>query len=159
MGLLSTVLVDGGGGVPRWVRFGTAIIRHPLQFLRSLSVRRWSERSVILLVMQSVDNSLRVFRKKGPLGTRLTSSHDTGKPSPRYLPVANEAARAAADHMEGFPRSSLNEVILDVPMTAHILGGACIGASAAYGVIDPYHRVFGHEGLHVMDGAAVPANL
>ena len=159
MGLLSTVLVDGGGGVPRWVRFGAAIIRHPIKFLRSLSVRRWSERSVILLVMQSVDNSLRVFRKRGLLGTRLTSTHATGKPSPRYLPVANEAARAAATHMGGFGGSSLNEVVLDVPMTAHILGGACIGASPAEGVIDAYHRVYGHPGLHVVDGAAVPANL
>ncbi len=159
MGLLSTILVDGGGGVPRWMRFLGAAARHPLVFLRSLSVRRWSERAVILLVMQSIDNSLRVFRKRTLIGSRLTSSQETGKPNPTYIPVANEAARAAARHMGGDAASSLNEVLLDVPVTAHILGGACIGESPEAGVVDPYHRVFGYQGLHVFDGASVPANL
>ena len=159
MGLLTSMLVDGGGRVPRWLKFLAAAVRHPVTFVRSLSVRRWSERTVILLVMQSIDNSLRVFHKKGLFGPRLTSAHDTGKPSPTYLPVANQAARAGAEHMGGFAGSSLNEVLLDIPLTAHILGGACLGDSAASGVIDPYHRVYGYSGLHVTDGAAVAANL
>ena len=159
MGLLSTILVDGGGRVPRWMRFLAAAIRHPMTFARSLSVRRWSERTVILLVMQSIDNSLRLLRKRSWFGSRITSAHDTGKPNPRYLPVANRSARAAGSHMGGFGGSSLNEVMLNIPMTAHILGGACVADSAEAGVIDPYHRVFGHPGLHVVDGAAVAANL
>jgi cholesterol oxidase len=159
MGLLSTILVDGGGRMPRWLRFVAATITNPVAFARSLSVRRWSERTVILLVMQSIDNSLRVFRKNGWFGTRLTSTHHTGKPSPAYIPIANVAARAAARHMAGDPGSSLNEVLLNVPMTAHILGGACIGVSPETGVVDPYHRIFGHPDLHVLDGAAVGANL
>jgi cholesterol oxidase len=61
--------------------------------------------------------------------------------------------------VDGVPGSSLNEVLLDVPTTAHVLGGACIGASPDTGVVDPYHRVYGHPGLHVVDGAAVSANL
>lgn len=159
MGLLGTILVDGGGRVPRWLRFLAAAVRHPLVFTRSFSVRRWSERTVVLLVMQSIDNSLRIIRKKGWFRTRLTSAHDTGKPNPRYLPVANEAARAAAAHMGGYPGSSINEVVLNIPVTAHILGGACLGDSAVTGVVDPYHRVFGYPDLHVVDGAAVTANL
>lgn len=159
MGLLSSILVDGGGRVPRWLRFLAAAIRHPVTFLRSLSVRRWSERTVILLVMQSIDNSLRVFRKQGVFGARITSRHDTGKPNPRYLPVANQAARAAAAHMGGDPGGSVNEVLLNIPMTAHILGGGCLGDSPETGVIDPFHRVYGYPDLHVVDGAAVAANL
>jgi cholesterol oxidase len=159
MGLLATVLTDGGGRVPRQLRFLGNVVRHPIGFLRSLSVRRWAERSVILLVMQSYDNSLRVLRKKGVFGARLTSEPSSGEPSPSYIPIANEAARVAADVMDGFPGSSINEVLLDVPTTAHILGGACVGAVPEQGVIDPYHRVFGHEGLHVADGAAIGANL
>jgi cholesterol oxidase len=159
MGLLATVLTDGGGRIPRQVRFLGNVVRHPVQFLRSLSVRRWSERSVILLVMQSYDNSLRVFRQKGWLGTRITSVPTSGKPHPSYIPVANEAARVAARVMRGQPGSSLNEVLLDVPTTAHILGGACIGASPDTGVVDPYHRVYGYDGLHLIDGAAIGANL
>ncbi len=156
MGLLATVLTDGGGRVPRQVRFLGNVVRHPITFLRSLSVRRWSQRTVILLVMQSLDNSLRVFLRRGK---RLTSEQGHGAPNPTYLPVANEAARVAATAMGGWPGSAVNEVLLDVPTTAHLIGGACIGATPRDGVIDPYHRVYGHPGLHVVDGAAVSANL
>lgn len=156
MGLLTIMMVDGGGRTPRWLRFLAAALTHPAELLRSLSVRRWSERTIILLVMQSLDNSLRVVR--GRFG-RLTSRQEHGKPNPTYLPVANEAARVTADLIDGQPGSSINEVLLNAPLTAHVIGGACIGATPDKGVIDPYHRVFGHGGLHVVDGAAVTANL
>jgi cholesterol oxidase len=159
MGLLGTVLTDGGGRIPRQLRFVMNIVRNPLGFLRSLSVHRWAERSVILLVMQSYDNSLRVLRRRGLLGTRLTSEPSSGEPHPRYIPIANEAARVAAEVMDGFPGNSLNEVLFDVPTTAHIVGGVCIGATPNHGAIDAYHRLFGYDGLHVVDGAAIGANL
>ncbi|MDX1450578.1 MAG: cholesterol oxidase, partial [Acidimicrobiia bacterium] len=94
MGLLATILVDGGGRIPRQLRFLGRIARHPLQFLLSFSVRRWSQRTVILLVMQSLDNSLRLFLKGR--SRRLTSEQDTGRPNPTYIPLANTAARQAA---------------------------------------------------------------
>ena len=159
MGLLATVLVDGGGRIPRQLRFLGQVIRHPFTFLRSLSVRRWSERSIILLVMQSLDNRIHLSLKKGWLGTRLKSQQDESTPNPSYIPIGNEAARAAASAMGGFAGSAVNEVLLDVPTTAHIIGGSAIGVSPDEGVIDPYHRVFGYDGLHVADGSAVPANL
>jgi cholesterol oxidase len=159
MGLLGVSLTDGGGRLPRPLRFLGVVLRHPVTFLRSLSVRRWAERSVILLVMQSLDNRLRVVLKRGIFGTRLRSSQDETSPTPSYIPVANEAARVAAATMDGIPQSAVNEVLLNVPTTAHIIGGACLGASPAGGVVDPYHRVFGHPGLHVVDGSVVPANL
>ena len=159
MGLLATILVDGGGKVPRQLRFLGQAVRHPITFARSISVRRWAERSVILLVMQSLDNKIKVTLKKGLFGTRLTSTQDSDTPNPSYIPVANEAARVAAESMGGFPGSSINEVLLDVPTTAHIIGGTCIGADSDNGVIDPYQRVFGHPGLHVADGSALPGNL
>ena len=160
MGLLSTVLVDGGGRVPRPVRFLGQVLRHPVAFLRSLSVRRWSERSLILLVMQSHDNSLSIrWRRRRNGSVRLTTEQGDGSPNPTYIPEANDAARAAADIMCGAPASAINEVLLDVPTTAHILGGACIGDSAETGVVDAYQRVFGHPGLHVADGSTISANL
>ncbi|MDQ6716664.1 MAG: GMC family oxidoreductase, partial [Actinomycetota bacterium] len=54
--------------------------------------------------------------------------------------------------------SSLGE-IADIPLTAHFLGGAVISDRAEEGVVDPYQRVWGYAGLHVVDGAAVSANL
>jgi cholesterol oxidase len=156
MGLLSTIMVDGGGRVPRPLRFLAAVFAHPGRFLRALSVRRWSERTIILLVMQSFDNSLRLR-----LGRRghLVTEQEAGKPNPTFIPVANQSAKIAAGIIDGDPGSSINEVLLNAPLTAHTIGGACIGASAEQGVIDPYQRVFGHDGLHVVDGAAITANL
>ena len=160
MGLLSTILVDGGGRVPRQVRFLTQAVRHPVAFGRSLSVRRWSERTVILLVMQSADNSLNIKwrpRRNGRL--KMTTEQGSGEPNPTYIPEANNAARVAADIMGGQPGSAINEVLLDVPTTAHILGGACIGDSTDTGVVDPYQRVFGHPGIHIADASTISANL
>ena len=159
MGLLATVLVDGGGSIPRQLRFLRRVLEHPIAFLRSLSVRRWSERSVILLVMQSRDNSIRLFQRRGLFGRRLSSEQGHGAPNPTYIPEANEAARIAARTMGGAPMGSINEVLFDTPTTAHILGGAPIGADRRAGVIDQFHRVYGHDGLHVVDGAAIGANL
>jgi cholesterol oxidase len=147
--------VDGGGDRSRQARFAATVARHPLAFLRSLSVRRWSERSVIILTMQSTDNSLRVVRR----GRHLTTRPGHGAPNPTYLPAANQAARLAAAAIGGQPQGSVFEALLDVPTTAHIIGGCCIGLTTEQGVIDPYQRVFGCPGLHVADGSAVSANL
>ena len=164
MGALAVMQVDGGGRVPRAVRFAGKAARHPAVFARSLSNRRWSERTVIALVMQSRDNSITVGRKRGLLGWRLTSKQGHGEPNPTYLPEGNVAVRALAAGLaratgiRAWPGSSIGEVF-DVPMTAHFLGGAVISDAPESGVVDPYHRVWRYPGLHVVDGAAVSANL
>lgn len=159
LALLATILTDGGPGMSRQGRFVRNIARHPLTFLRSFSVWHWSERGLILLVMQTRDNSLRLFRKRGWFRTKLTSEQGHGEPNPTYIPQANEAARHTADIIGGDPMSSLNEVLFDTPTTAHLLGGATIGADRDSGVVDAYHRIWGYPSLHVIDGAAIGANL
>jgi cholesterol oxidase len=155
MGLLAVPMVDGGGRFPRWLRFLANCLRHPYVFARSLSVRRWSERTIILLVMQTLDNSIRVVRRRG----RLTTEQGHGAPNPTWIPAGNEAARRTAAHIGGEAGSSINEAVLNVPTTAHFIGGCVIGETPETGVIDPYHRVHGHDGLHVCDGSAISANL
>jgi cholesterol oxidase len=155
MGLLSTLLVDGGGRLPRPIRFLGQALRHPGRLLRSLSVRRWSERTVIALVMQSLDNSLTVRRTRTG---RLTAGPGHGPVNPSWIPIGHDAVRRIATLIGGFPGGSAGDVF-NIPMTAHILGGATIGATAEDGVVDAYHRVFGYPGLHVVDGSVVPANL
>jgi cholesterol oxidase len=155
MGLLATLLVDGGGRVPRPIKFLGHALRHPYVLLRSLSVRRWSERTIIALVMQTLDNSLTVRRTKRG---RLTTGPGHGEANPTWIPQGHEAVRRIADKIGGFPGGTVGD-IFDIPMTAHILGGATIGDSRDSGVVDPYHRVYGYDGLHVVDGSAVPANL
>jgi cholesterol oxidase len=155
MALLGTIQVDGGGRIPRPIRALGQIARHPRTFLRSLSARHWSERAVIALVMQSVDNSITVHRTRRG---RLTSSQGHGAPNPTYLPVANEVARKIAEQIDGDPLGLVGELI-DLPMTAHFIGGAVIGATPSTGVVDAYQRLYGHPGLHVADGSALSANL
>ncbi|GAA5174394.1 GMC family oxidoreductase [Pseudonocardia eucalypti] len=157
MGLLATALTDGGKPYPRVLSWLAQLIRHPRQ-LSWFSVRRWSERSIILLVMQTLDNSITVSgrRRLGRFG--LVSGRGHGEPNPTWIPAGNEAARRVAEKIDGIAGGSLGE-IANIPMTAHFIGGCAIGDSAETGVLDPYHRVYGHPGLHVADGSAISANL
>lgn len=157
MGLLQTVLVDGDTWRP--LRWWPAFLRHPIRNTRLLSVRGWSERTVVALVMQTLDNSLTVHYGRTWYGRRrLTTTQGHGAPNPRWIPAAHQAVRLLAEEIGGVPGGSWTDVF-NMPMTAHILGGAVIGDSPESGVIDGYHRVFGYPGLHVVDGAAVAANL
>ncbi|MDI3419733.1 GMC family oxidoreductase [Streptomyces luteolus] len=133
--------------------------KHPVQSLRSLSNRRWSERTIIGLVMQSLDNSLTTYRKEKGLGKGLlTARQGHGAPNPNQIQAATEAASLLAREINGFAGSNIGE-LMGTPLTAHFLGGCPIGGDASSGVIDPYHRLFGHSGISVVDGAAVSANL
>lgn len=160
MAMLTTVMTDGGGKVPRWLKWLGQLVRHPAQAASLyVGLRDWSQRTVIALVMQTEDNSLTLFPKRTRFGrVKLSSRQGHGVPNPTWIPAANEAVRRMAREIDGTPWSSVGE-ILDIPMTAHFLGGCVIGDSPQRGVIDPYHRVFGHPGLHVFDGAAISANI
>lgn len=159
MGLLTTIQIPGGGRIPRWLRFLAEAARHPHYFARSLSVRKWSERIIIGLVMQSLDNSLTTYTRRGPLGgRRLTSRQGHGAPNPAWIPAGQDFAERVAGQIDGRPGGTVGE-IFNVPMTAHFLGGCPIGTDADDGVVDPYHRLYGYPGIHVVDGSAVTANL
>jgi cholesterol oxidase len=159
MALIATLMVDGGGRIPRPLRFVLSILRHPVRFLRSLSARQWSERTVILLTMQTIDNSLRLVRRRGLFGRRLTTRPGHGEPNPTWIPAANRAARHAAERMDGEPMGSIFEATLNTPATAHFIGGCPLGEDPATSVVDPYHRVHGVDGLHICDGSTITANL
>ena len=160
MGLLVTLMTDGGGRVPRPIKWIGQILRHPLRLLgHYVSIGSWSERTTIALVMQTDDNSITVRPKHGLFGRyTLTSRQGHGLPNPTWIPAANEAVRRMAKQIDGAAWGSIGE-IFDIPMTAHFLGGCAIGDSRATGVVDPYHRVYGHPGLHIVDGSAISANL
>lgn len=133
--------------------------RHPTLAVRSLSNRRWSERTIIGLVMQSLDNSLTAYRKPSGIGKGLlTARQGHGAPNPTQIAEATRSATLLAEEINGFAGSNIGE-LMGTPLTAHFLGGCPIGASAQDGVIDAYHRLYGHPGISVVDGSAVSANL
>ncbi|MGC0365183.1 cholesterol oxidase [Rhodococcus sp. 27YEA15] len=159
MGLLQTLMTDGGGSKPRWVTWLGAVARNPAQFLRMMTVKDWSERTIIALVMQNLDNSITTYTKKGLFGRRkVTSKQGHGEPNPTWIPEGNEATRRVAAKIDGVAGGTWGE-IFNVPLTAHFLGGCAIATDPDHGVIDPYHRVFGYPTLSVVDGSAVSANL
>ena len=159
MGLLQTIATDGASSVPRWLQALRFLARHPVQSAQLLKVHRWSERTVILLVMQSLDNSITTYTKRGLFGRRrYTSRQGHGEPNPAFIQAGHDANQLAAKHIGGIAGGTWGEVF-NIPLTAHFIGGCPIGESAAEGVIDPYHRVHGYPGLSVVDGSAISANL
>jgi cholesterol oxidase len=171
MGVLAGLLVDGAGRGPRWLRAVGRAVTHPGEALRSRWVRRWSERTVIALVMQTRDNSLTVSARPrfggllgGWAGWRLTSRQGHGEPNPTWIPAGHRAVREMRGVLErrtGVPTDAFGSAAdaVNVPMTAHFLGGCPIGTDSATGVLDARQQVWGHPGLHVLDGSAVSANL
>jgi len=159
MSALYTVMVGDGTRVTRPLKLARSAARHPLTFLRLFNPRGWSRRTIIVLVMQTLDNAiaLRATRTRG--GVRLQTAQDPERPMPTYIPVANHFAQWLAKRTGGTAQSSFMEAVANVPSTAHILGGAVIAADPSRGVVDGRQRVFGYENLLVCDGAAVPANV
>jgi cholesterol oxidase len=160
MSLMQTVLTDGDGPGPRWRTWLHEMWAQRRNVRDLYDLKHWSERTVIALVMQSLDNSITTYTKPIPGTTRryLTSKQGHGVPNPTWIPAGNLAVRLMAKVMGGTPGGSIGEPF-NRPLTAHFLGGCAIGDSPATGVIDPYQRVYGHPGLHVADGSAISANL
>ena len=159
MSLLQTIATDGGSKMPRILQALLFMLRHPIKTLSLLQGYRWSERTVILLVMQCLDNSITTYLKKGLFGRKkYTSKQGHGVPNPSYIPAGQVANELTAKHIGGTAGGTWGEVF-NIPLTAHFLGGCPIGSDPTSGVIDPYHRVYGYPGISVVDGAAVSANL
>ncbi|HEX2071302.1 MAG TPA: GMC family oxidoreductase [Thermoleophilaceae bacterium] len=157
--LFNTLLVGDGTRVTRPLKLLGTLLRHPGRMLRLLAAPGWSRRTIILLVMQTLDNAIALRpRPTRDGGVRLQTEQDAERPMPTFIPVANQAAEWFAKRTGGIAQSSIPEAAFNIPMTAHILGGAVIGADPERGVVDRDQRVFGYENLLVCDGAAVPAN-
>jgi cholesterol oxidase len=160
MALLQTVLTDGDGPGPRWQTWLKEMWRERSNVASLYDLKHWSERTVVALVMQTLDNSITTYPKRIP-GTkkwRLTSKQGHGQPNPTWIPIANKVVRKMAAIMGGTAGGSIGEPF-NMPMTAHFIGGCAIGDSAETGVVDPYQRVYGYPGMHIADGSAISANL
>jgi cholesterol oxidase len=160
LSVLYTLMVGNGSRVTRPLKLLGQIARHPVRFAKTLWPRGWSRRTIVVLVMQTLDNAIALRAKLKRNGeVKLQTEQDPERPNPTFIPVANEAAEWLAKRTGGIAQSSVMEATLNIPSTAHILGGAVIGHGPEDGVVDSRQRVFGYENLMVCDGAAVPANV
>lgn len=161
MRLLGVPITPDGTALTRPLKMFARIVRRFSRIVRLWRVADWARSTVILLVMQSVDEHLRLRLGRSIVRRALfgLEGAPTERPVPSYLPVAQQAAELLGEEIHGEPQNVISEVMLRTPATAHILGGCCIGDSPATGVIDERHQVFGYEGLYVCDGSVVPGNL
>ena len=160
MRLLYTLLTGDGTRITRPLKLLAQILMHPKRLAQVLFAKRWSRRTIIILVMQTLDNAIALRPRKGPFGSFwLATEQDPERPNPTFIPVANQAAEWFAKRTGGIAQSSVMEALLNIPTTAHILGGAVIGSDPSRGVVDARQKVFGYENLLVCDGSVIPANV
>jgi cholesterol oxidase len=159
-GLNFVPLTGDGSRLTRPLRLVANVVRRPRDFLESQRPSGYSRRTVFVAAMQTHDNALRLRAKRRRLrpGVKLTTEQDPERPNPTFIPEIYAFTRRLAERVNGIPQSWLTEALANIPVTAHILGGAVVGTSPETAVIDPCHRVFGYQNLLVCDGSAVPAN-
>jgi cholesterol oxidase len=157
---LNTLLVGDGTRMTRPLKLLAQIARHPRNFVEVLFPKHWSRRTIIILVMQTLDNAIALRPRKGPFNSFwLRTEQDPEKPNPTFIPIANKAAEWFAQRTGGVAQSAISEALLNIPTTAHILGGAVIAPGPDEGVVDAHQRVYGYDNLLVCDGSAIPANV
>jgi cholesterol oxidase len=163
LGLLATVLADGRPGWNRlltWLRvLCRSLMRHPLRTVRCLHPFGFACETLIFLCMQSTEDHIEMRSGRPWYWPFRRSLYSRGKRIPTYIPAANQFARTAAQITGGVPMSMVNEILFDIPGTAHVLGGCPIGRTSADGVVDAQHRVFGYRDLYICDGSVIAANL
>jgi len=159
--LLFSLMTEAGTRTTQPLHLALNMVRHPAMAMRALRVRSWSRRTLILLVMQTLDNAIRLkVKRRWPNGNVvLTTEQDPENPNPDKIPAAYRAAEWVQGNIGGTAQAMFTEAIFSIPTTAHILGGAVIGEDPQSGVIDDRQRAFGYRNLLVCDGAAVPANV
>jgi len=146
------------------VRLGSAarnFLRHPLRWLKILVQPDWARHTLLLLYMRTIDTTLTMFRGRSPrtlFATGLNTRLGSGEPPRASMPEATDLAERAAEKVDGVTGSLVTETLLNIPSTAHLLGGCPMGATPEEGVIDSQHRVFGYDGLYICDGSTMSAN-
>jgi cholesterol oxidase len=157
--LFFTLLTGDGTRLTRPFKLLGQVVRHPWRFMRSLSPAHWGRRTLIFLVMQSLDNAIAFVARRGLFGgVSLATRQDPLNPNPTFIREGFDAAAWLAHETGGIAQSMVMEALANIPTTAHILGGAVIGQDAGSGVVDRDGRAFGYRNLIVCDGSILPAN-
>jgi len=157
---IATIAVDERSPLLRLLKFPLEIIKHPLRFLRMLFGSKLAENSVILLVMQSLDNALKMTWKKGMLSSRMTIKATKGKLEvPAYIPIGQDVMHKYAKKVNGFGANAITEIGFNMSSTAHIIGGCPMGTDMSNGTVDEFFNVFNYPNMKIIDASIIPCNL
>jgi cholesterol oxidase len=152
--ILTSPQVHGANVLFRLVKIFLDYLRSPLENLKVYFVRNWAEKTQILLFMRTLDSTLTFRRKIFGMG----SFWEQGEKPTAFMEEARNLAQRFAEKVNGKPTVLLTETLLGIPTTAHILGGAVMGANKKEGVIDRDNRVFGYQEMYICDGSMISAN-
>ncbi len=157
---LATLAVGEGSGIIRFLKWILAVIRHPIKFLKlTFTFKNRGKKSIIFLVMQSLDNSMRMVWKKGIFWNGMTIKNDKTSRVPTFIPIGQEVMNRYAKKVNGIAQNTWPEILLNMPMTAHILGGCPMGKDKEEGVINENFEVHGYKNMFILDGSIIPCNL
>ena len=150
------VMAAGNGSAPvRTAKMIGNMLTHPIQFLRTIFNGNIARSSVIFLIMQELENSMRMVWKGGT----MKMQNDSGQKVPSFIPIGQEALYRYAKKVNGVPQNAFSEIVFSLASTAHILGGCPMGKTKETGVVDENFKVHGYDNFYVLDGSIMPCNL
>lgn len=156
---LGTFAVGDGSPAVRTAKMIGQIIKSPVQYLRLQLTKAPAKNSVIFLIMQTLENSMRIRLKRGIFGSGITMENDSNQKVPTYIPIGQEALYRYAKKVNGIPMNAVTEITMGLASTAHILGGCPMGKNVSEGVVDDFFKVHGYDNFYILDGSIMPCNL
>ena len=135
------------------------IFAHPIQFIKVIFNFKWSNNTIIFLIMQTLDNSMNIIWKRGLFGKRMKIVNKGVKKVPAYIDIGQEVLHRYSKKVNGIPQNIITEILFNVPTTAHILGGCTMGKNSTEGVVNKNFEVFGYPGMYILDGSVVQGNV
>lgn len=159
MGKLATLATDGAQPFLRTIKWILNLMIHPIQTIRTFFDFGFADNAIILLVMQSLDNSMKMIWKNGLFGGSMAIKNLSNDKVPAYIGIGQEVMRRYAKKVNGTPMNAITEVALNMSTTAHIIGGCPMGKTIEEGVVDEYFKAFGYENMYIVDGSIIPSNL
>ncbi len=162
MRIIAAPLISQGNSVfVRIIKSVLWALLHPIDYLRAQILPGWARHTTILLVMQNLDNRMRLHLGRSLLTLfrkGLVAEPDRAHLIQARVDAGHDITRTFAKKTNGIPMGSLGENLLNLPTTAHILGGCPMGRDAASGVVDDAFQAHNYPGLYIIDGSILPAN-
>ncbi|MBI2966715.1 MAG: GMC family oxidoreductase [Bacteroidetes bacterium] len=134
------------------------IFLHPVRFAKHIFGKNWATRSVIFLVMQSLDSSMKMVYKKFPF-FRISIQNKKENRVPSYIDIGQKTMFRYAKKVDGIPQNATTEILFNMSSTAHIIGGCPMGKNADEGMINEKFEAFNYPGMYILDGSVIPCNL
>ncbi len=156
---LGVMAAGDGSPLVRTAKMLANMVKHPINSLRFFFETNVARNSIVILIMQSLPNAMKMHLKKGLFGTSLKFDNEEKMKVPSYIPIGQEVVYRYAEKSKGVAMNAFSEVLFNMSTTAHILGGCPMGKTKEEGVVDENFKAYGYPNMYILDGSIVQANL